>query len=109
MSMICISKVAVFQHQRNKTRWDINYAKGKIKFQLARKIKLCKLNSYAVEKVICYFNSSTQDHKTSTKALFCNLAALILTLDSKNSHHRQLSMEHMLPTLLQPWFCTVLL
>jgi len=118
MSMICIWKVAVFQHQRNKTQWDINYAKGKIKFQLARKIKLCKLNSYVVEKVTCYCNISTQDYKTSTKGLFCNLAALVLTLglqrdrrttDSKNSHHRQLLMEHMLPTLFQPWFCTILL
>jgi hypothetical protein len=80
MSMICISKVAVFQHQHNKTRWDINYAKGKI--------KLCKLNSYVVEKVICYFNSSTQDHKTSTKGLFCNLAALILTLGLQRDRRR---------------------
>jgi hypothetical protein len=88
MSMICIWKVAVFQHQRNKTRWDINYAKGKIKFQLARKIKLCKLNSYVVEKVICYFNISTQDHKTSTKGLFCNLATLILTLGLQRDRRR---------------------
>ena len=88
MSMICIWKVAVFQHQRNKTQWDINYAKGKIKFQLARKIKLCKLNSYAVEKVTCYFNSSTQDHKTSTKGLFCNLATLILTLGLQRDRRR---------------------
>ena len=88
MSMICISKVAVFQHQLNKTRWDINYAKGKIKFQLARKIKLCKLNSYVVEKVICYFNISTQDHKTSTKGLFCNLATLILTLGLQRDRRR---------------------
>ena len=80
MSMICISKVAVFQHQHNKTRWDINYAKGRI--------KLCKLNSYVVEKVICYFNISTQDHKTSTKGLFCNLATLILTLGLQRDRRR---------------------
>jgi hypothetical protein len=70
MSMICISKVAVFQHQHNKTRWDINYAKGRI--------KLCKLNSYVVEKVICYFNISTQDHKTATNIRFqCKIVLLV--------------------------------